>query len=100
MEAIARIKELMKERGWTDYRLAKESGLSQSTISNMFNRSTAPSIQTLQSICDGLGITLSQFFAEGEMVSLSDEQKELFDQWVLLSSEQKEAIQKLIQTMK
>ena len=30
-----RIRQLMAERGWTIYRLAQESGLSQTTISNM-----------------------------------------------------------------
>ena len=47
MNVQNRIKQLMEERGWTDYRLAKESGLSHSTISNMFKRNNAPSIPTL-----------------------------------------------------
>ena len=33
-----RIRQLMAERGWTIYRLAQESGLSQTTISNIFKR--------------------------------------------------------------
>lgn len=33
-----RIKQIMKVRGWSEYRLAKESGVPQSTISNIFNR--------------------------------------------------------------
>ena len=32
MDAQKRIKQLMEERGWTDYRLAKEANLSHSTI--------------------------------------------------------------------
>lgn len=32
MDAQKRIKELMEERGWTDYRLAKEENLSHSTF--------------------------------------------------------------------
>ena len=36
----------------------------QSTITNMFNRETLPSIVTLQSICNAFGITLSEFFKE------------------------------------
>ena len=35
MDAQKRIKELMEERGWTDYRLAKEANLSHSTVTNM-----------------------------------------------------------------
>ena len=36
MDAQKRIKQLMEERGWTDYRLAKEANLSHSTITNLF----------------------------------------------------------------
>ena len=70
MDAKARIRELMQERGWSEYRLAIASGLSQSTVANIFNRNTTPSVATLESICTGFGITLSQFFAQGDMVSL------------------------------
>ena len=75
MDAKARIKELMEERGWSEYRLAIASGLSQSTVANIFNRNTTPSVATLESICNGFGITLAQFFAEGDMVELTEEQK-------------------------
>lgn len=51
MDAQKRIKELMAERGWTDYRLAKEANLSHSTVTNMFNRNNAPTLPTLESVC-------------------------------------------------
>ena len=91
----------MTERGWTEYRLAKESGLSHSTISNMFSRQTAPSVPTLEAICQGFGITLSQFFAESDrMVELTDEQMDMFRQWTKLTVRQKELIAELIENMK
>ena len=68
MDVNGRIRELLNERNWTEYKLAKESGLSQSTISNIFKRNTVPSISTLELICGGFGISLSQFFSEGDMV--------------------------------
>ncbi|MEI3424235.1 MAG: helix-turn-helix domain-containing protein [Christensenellales bacterium] len=78
MDVKQRITELMQCHGWSEYRLAKESGLSI-TISNMFNRNTLPSISTLQVICDSFGISLAQFFSEGTEVELSGrEQQELF----------------------
>ena len=61
MDAKARIRELMAERKWSEYRLAIASGLSQSTVANIFNRNTTPSIATLESICAGFGITLLCF---------------------------------------
>lgn len=61
MDVIKRIDDLMKERGWSDYRLAAESGLSSSTIANIHRRNTVPSITTLESICGAFGISLAHF---------------------------------------
>ena len=93
MDVLERLQALMNARGWTMYRLAKESGLTESTIANIYRRNAIPSIDTLERICRGFGITLSQFFAEGEMVELTPELKELFDNWVNLTPEQ---MQKLL----
>ena len=100
MDAKARIKELMEERGWSEYRLAIVSGLSQSTVANIFNRNTTPSVATLESICNGFGITLAQFFAEGDLVELTEEQKEMFAAWSALTREQKDVLAQLILVMK
>ena len=48
MDTIKRLRELLIERGWSEYRLMKESGLAQSTISNIFRRNSIPSIPTLE----------------------------------------------------
>ena len=101
MDAKERIKQLMKAKNITEYRLAKLSGLSQSTISNIFIRNTAPTIPTIEAICKGLGISMSQFFFENgaeKPVYLTKEQRELFDEWVFLSSEQKSVVEKLIKS--
>ena len=99
MDVLARLRLLLNERGWTEYRLAKNSGLSESTIANIFKRNTNPSLPTLEAICQGMGITLSQFFADGEMVELTPELKGLFDSWVNLTQEQKTAAAQLLKTM-
>lgn len=64
MDVIKRIDILMKERNWSNYKLAAESGLSSSNIANIYRRNTTPSISTLESICSAFGITLAQFFTE------------------------------------
>lgn len=43
MDTLERIKQLLTAQGWTKYKLAKESGLAQSTIINIFNHNTIPS---------------------------------------------------------
>lgn len=100
MDVHEKLQQLLDERGWTKYQLAKRCGLSDSTIANIFRRNTMPSIPTLEAICKGYGITLSQFFAEGEMVELTPELRELFDSWTSLSTEQKAAAQQMLRTMR
>ncbi len=101
MDALERVRQLMDERHWTEYRLAKETGLPLSTITNMFRRQNAPTIPTLEMICQGFGITLSQFFSEGRnMVELTDEQLAMFRRWATLTKEQKTLIAGLIDNMR
>lgn len=99
MDTHARLHQLLRERGWTEYKLSKECGLAQSTIGNIFRRNTIPSVATLETICSGFGITLSQFFAEGDMVELNPETKELFDYWLCLTSSQKSAVIQMLKAM-
>ena len=96
MDTHQRLRQLLHERGWTEYRLSKECGLSESTLANIFRRNTLPSIGTLEAICRGFGISLSQFFAEGDMVEMTPETKTLFDGWVTLTAEQKAAVLQMI----
>ena len=101
MDVIQRIDDIMKERGWSYYKLLIESGLSSSTITNIYRRNTVPSITTLEAICNAFGITLSQFFAEEEdFVQLSPEQKEMFDNWLCLSENQKKIVAEIIEEFK
>ncbi len=99
MDIHARLQQLLRERGWTEYKLSKECGLAQSTIGNIFRRNTLPSIATLEMICKGFGITLSQFFAEGEMVELTPELREVFESWMVLTPAQKSAVLQMLKAM-
>lgn len=101
MDVIKRIDDLMKERQWSDYKLATESGLSSSTIANIHRRNTVPSISTLESICSAFGITLGQFFSDNNFsVQLNSEQLDLFNRWIGLTENQKRLIYDLIKEMK
>lgn len=87
----------MELRGWSEYRLAKESGLSQSTIANVFHRNTLPSIPTLESMCKAFGITLSQFFDESDPPGAA--QAALLRDWYALSPTQRVLIQDLMREL-
>ena len=96
MDTHKRLQTLLDERGWSKYRLSKECGLSESTLANIFRRNTEPSIVTLEAICRGFGITLSQFFAEGEMVEITSELQDVFENWMLMTPEQKSTLVQLM----
>ncbi len=100
MDTNERLKKLLDERGWTYYKLSKNSGLSESTVTNIFKRNTVPSVPTLELICKGFGITLSQFFADGDMVELTPDLKQIFDGWSNLTPRQKQAVMQMIDAMK
>jgi len=63
-EAIAqRILNLCKEKDITPNKLGTISGVEPSTITSIFyGKSKNPGIVTIKSICDGLEITLFDFF--------------------------------------
>ncbi|MBQ8084832.1 MAG: helix-turn-helix transcriptional regulator [Lachnospiraceae bacterium] len=101
MDVLARIDELMKERGWSDYKLATESNLSSSTVANFRRRNTVPSVSTIESICNAFGITLAQFFAdETSVVQLTGEQMEMFRKWIGLTKNQKRIVDDIINEFK
>ena len=99
MDTHERLRQLLNERGWSEYKLAKRCGLSESTVANIFRRNTVPSIATLETNGRGFGITMSQFFAEGDMVEITPELKELFENWVNLTPEQKKAANQMLKAM-
>ena len=99
MDTNERLKQMLTERGWTEYKLSKMSGLSESTVGNIFRRNTVPSVITLEAICKAFSITLSQFFCESNMVELTPELQELLDSWSILTPEQKNAALQMIKAM-
>ena len=96
MNLQSKIRALMEERGWTVYRLAKESGVSWSTIRNMFDRNTEPTVPTVEAICEGLGITLEELLLGEGFTALDDEQKDLLSKWSTLTAENKKIMLTLL----
>lgn len=100
MDILEKIKKLRDARGWSNYKLAKESKISEGSLNNLFRLNNQPTIPTLEAICSGFSITLSQFFAEDdEAVILSAEQKEMLNEWNTLTTEQKTVVLELIKKM-
>ena len=88
MDVIKKLTELRLERNISVYRLSELTGINQSTLANTFSRGTIPSIKHLEIMCDALGVTLSQFFAQDEeMFYLSKKEIELINNYRKLPKE-------------
>lgn len=71
-----RILHLCGEKRLTINKLATESGVAPSTIKNiLYGKSQNPGIVTLKMLCDGLGISLTEFFNTEEFKNLEQEIK-------------------------
>ena len=98
MNVIERIKQLKNERGWTDYRLAYEAMIPQSTLASIYERNTPPKLDIMESQCHAFGITLAQFFQENEKTELvSDEEQQLLEYYRMLPSKKKRALLDLLE---
>lgn len=97
---LEEITRLRMARNWSEYELAKNTGIPQSTISTWYSRAQIPTLPSLEKVCAGFGITLSEFFAQGEeAVSLTPDQRELLDCWAALNSTQKKLFLELFRNI-
>ena len=66
-----RLLQLCGEKKMSIHKLSVESAVAPSTIKNiLYGKSVSPGIVTLKMLCDGLGITLTEFFDADEFRNL------------------------------
>ena len=99
MDVKERLRQLMDERGWTIYKVAKEAGIPWSTVRNMSKRNTEPSIGTLEAICKGMGMTLPQFFDVENQMGLNTEQRRFINQFSKLDERKKRLVIELLEAL-
>ena len=69
-----RILQLCEQRQMSIHKLAMVSALPPSSIKNiLYGKSWNPKVLTIKMICDGLGITLGEFFSTPEFDALEQE---------------------------
>lgn len=61
---IEALKKLCQQKNMTPYAVAKEAGISSSTVSYIMNGRTKPQMYTVLLMCNVLGVTISQLFEE------------------------------------
>ena len=69
-----RILQLCEERNMSINKLAPLSALPPSSVKNiLYGKSQNPKLLTIKLLCDGLGITLGEFFSTPEFDALEQE---------------------------
>ena len=70
----ARVRQLCEQKGIHPNELANISGVTPSTVYSLLDpRRRNVSVITVKKLCDGLGITLGEFFSTREFDSLEQE---------------------------
>lgn len=57
------IDTILQRKGWSRYRLAKESGISEQTISNIINEAHEPRLSVVATIANALGVTTNRLIS-------------------------------------
>lgn len=100
-EMIAAIKRLCEQKNMTPYALAKQAGISSSTISYLVNGKTKPQVYTILVLCNVLGVRISDLFddetAPVEIIEsrgqyITYEEKKVIDCYRGLSDKKKELL--------
>lgn len=95
-----RVEELCVKHRFSRYRLAQLTGMTQTALGNIISGSSMPTIPTLEKICEAFGITLSQFFAEGDRPDLTRQQRELLDTWENLDRKEQELLTVMLDSIR
>lgn len=73
---VERLYELCKEKKITPNALSYMSGVSQSTVKSILNgESKNPGVVTIKKLCDGLEISITDFFSTEDFKNLEQEIK-------------------------
>ena len=71
-----RILQLLEEKKLSIHKLAMDSGVAPSSVKNiLYGKSINPGVTTIKMLCDGFGISISDFFDTKEFRELEQEIK-------------------------
>lgn len=101
---LARIDELMKEKGISNYELRENAEVSSSIYQWRKNatrdKDRTPSLRSIEKICDFFGVSLAYFFAFDLDERKNISNKELYDAICDLNAEQIKLITSVIKQFK
>ena len=77
-----RILTLCEQRYMSINKLAEISCLNQSTLQNIVSRDSSTTVDTIEKVCEGLNITLADFFTENELSAEALEGLRIFKEYL------------------
>lgn len=102
MDVGARIAQLRSAYGISQYALWKRSGIAQGALSQYESGAKTPGVDTLERICEALGISLADFFSidsSDEPSLFSQEEIELIGCYRMLSPGQQRDMRLILRTL-
>ncbi|MDH7577145.1 MAG: helix-turn-helix transcriptional regulator [Bacillota bacterium] len=99
MDVGKRIKELRESSSYSINQLARLAGVGQSTLSYIEMGAKNPTVDTLLRICKALGISLAEFFSEGQ-IDIPPDLRQLLHEAESLTPEQRKKLIDFIRSIK
>jgi len=96
----SKIREFREAQNISRYKLAKQAGIPQSTLSAIENEGKQPTIPTLEAICRGLGISLQEFFQDTSLTGDELFSAHLGSQILTLPKSKRKVIEDLLEAFK
>ena len=91
---------LRREQGLSWYEISKRTGLSRSVFHQWQNAHSLPTLGSLAAVCEALGVSLLDFFAEeGEAVPLTADERLFLRAWKHLQEPQRQALLHLLHSL-
>lgn len=99
MDIHKRIDDLRKKKGWSLSKLAKEAGLSETTVYDWYNENRyTPSRRAIEDVCAALDITLAEFYSDVEVDKLDPQQMLLLELFAKVPDKKKETVISLVKS--
>ncbi|WP_195572469.1 helix-turn-helix domain-containing protein [Paenibacillus sp. 1001270B_150601_E10] len=101
MQIGDRLRKFRREKKLTTTQLSKQSGVTQSTISEIENNNRSPQLDTLEKICQALEISMTELLYEAQNNSfpLTDEERLILKVFYQLNIEEREALKTLVTSL-
>ncbi len=95
-----RIAELLQQRNWSKYKLAKEAGFYPTTVYDWFNeKHFTPDRNSIESICLALGITQAEFYSRVDESELDPQQTRLLELFANVPPDKRQIVFELMQAL-